>query len=277
LLTLAVVTLASLSGPPIIAWATGYTYDYIPRDHSLVRALPPFTDVNGSFAWTHPMGTDAAGRDLLARVLVGGRVSLAVGLIATAISLLIGIPYGAVAGYVGGRLDAILMRLVDVLYALPYILLVVVLLAVFGRRGGASRVVLLFAALGAISWLTVARVVRGQVLSLMGQEYILAARALGASPCRVLWRHVLPNALDPVIVYAALTMPSIMLQEGLLSFLGLGVQSPLTSWGSLAADGVSNMSVFPWLLACPGIVMGLTILALNFIGDGVRDALDPQT
>jgi oligopeptide transport system permease protein len=270
------ITLAALAGPPLLARTTGYTFDYIPREAHLLRSFPPFTAPDGSFAWTHPMGTDASGRDLLARVLLGGRISLMVGLISTFVSLLIGTAYGATAGYVGGRVDEAMMRIVDVLYSIPYMMVVIVLLALFGGKSPLGQLVLLFLALGAVSWLTMARIVRGQVISLKNQEFVLAARATGVSPLGIVARHLVPNTLGPVIVYATLTIPSVMLLEAFLSFLGLGVQAPYASWGSLAADGVQNLAVFPWQLICPGLTMAITLFSMNFIGDGVRDALDPQ-
>jgi oligopeptide transport system permease protein len=272
----AAIVVASLAGPPIIAAATGYTYDYIPPEQELIRSFPPFTAPDGSFSWLHPMGTDTAGRDILARVLLGGRISLMVGLISTLVSLIIGTTYGATAGYVGGRVDEIMMRIVDALYSLPYMMIVIVLLALFGSRSALSQLALLFFALGAVSWLTMARIVRGQVITLKNQEFVLAARATGVHPFRIVARHLVPNTLGPVIVYATLTVPSVMLLEAFLSFLGLGVQAPLASWGSLAADGVQNIAVFPWQLICPGLTMAITLFSLNFVGDGLRDALDPQ-
>lgn len=274
LVVVSTIVLASAVGPSIIEQATGYTYDFIPTDPELVNALPPFTAPDGSFSWTHPMGTDDAGRDLLARVLLGGRISLMVGVISTLVSLVIGIAVGATAGYVGGRVDEAIMRFVDVLYSIPYMMVVIVLLAFFGGRSPIGQLVLLFVALGAVSWLTMARIVRGQVMSLKSQEFVLAARATGLTPATIIARHLVPNTLGPVIVYATLTIPSVMLLESFLSFLGLGVQAPLASWGSLAADGIQNLAVFPWQLICPGVTMALTLFSLNFLGDGLRDALD---
>jgi oligopeptide transport system permease protein len=270
------VIIVSLIGPPIIRQLTGYTYDYIPSDPRLLTSMPPFTAPDGSFSWTHPMGTDAAGRDMLARVLLGGRISLMVGIISTLVSLVIGIAFGATAGYLGGRIDEVMMRIVDVLYAIPYMMIVIVLLAFFGGQSPLGQLILLFIALGAVSWLTMARIVRGQVISLKNQEFILAARATGVATWKIIARHLVPNTLGPVIVYATLTIPSVMLLEAFLSFLGLGVQAPLASWGSLAAEGIQNIAVFPWQLLCPGITMAITLFSLNFLGDGLRDALDPQ-
>lgn len=287
MIVLALMVIAVLIGPAIISWTTGYSYDMIPAERELVKSMPP--------SLTHLMGTDDAGRDLFARVLQGGRISLMVGVISTMVSLIVGVSYGATAGFLGGRTDNIMMRIVDILYSIPYILIVIVLLAVFGgpstpawiqwlssTLGGAgnqglSQIFLLFFALGLVSWLTMARVVRGQVLSLKNQEFILAAKATGVSTAGIIFRHLVPNTLGPVIVYATLTIPSVMLTEAFLSYLGLGVQAPFASWGSLAADGVKNIAIFPWQLLFPGLTMALALFSLNFLGDGLRDALDPQT
>lgn len=287
MIVLGLMIVAVIIGPPIIRWTTGLTADYIPADGDLIKSFPP--------SMQHPMGTDEAGRDLLSRVLQGGRISLMVGIISTIVSLIVGVSYGAIAGYLGGRVDNIMMRLVDIIYAIPYILIVIVLLSVFGgpnmpdwigwlseKIGGAgnqslSQIFLLFFALGLVSWLTMARVVRGQILSLKNQEFVLAAQATGVSTFAIIFRHLVPNALGPVIVYATLTVPSVMLTEAFLSYLGLGVQAPYASWGSLAADGIKNIAIFPWQLIFPGVTMALTLFSLNFLGDGLRDALDPQT
>lgn len=277
LIVVILVTLASITGPTIIKRTFGFTPDYIPTgDMKLVRSFPPFKGPDGEFSWKHPMGTDNAGRDQLARVLQGGQISLFVGIIATLVSLIIGVSYGAISGYVGGSVDNLMMRIVDVLYSLPYVILVIVLLAMFRSQTPRGQLVLLFVALGSVSWLTMARIVRGQVLSLKNQEFVLAARATGVSAPRIIFRHLVPNTLGPVIVYATLTIPQIMLTEAFLSFLGLGVQAPLASWGSLAADGIQNIGIFPWQLIFPGVTMALTLFSLNFLGDGLRDALDPQ-
>jgi len=285
LVVMTIMIIAVIIGPAIIRWTTGYTYDYIPAEGDLIKSFPP--------SLQHPMGTDDSGRDILARVLQGGRISLMVGIISTIVSLIVGVTWGATAGYLGGRIDNFMMRIVDIIYAIPYILIVIVLLSVFGGPNtpewiqsmanafgggqGLSQIFLLFFSLGLVSWLTMARVVRGQILSLKNQEFVLAARATGVTTPAIIFRHLVPNALGPVIVYATLTIPSVMLSEAFLSFLGIGVQAPFASWGSLAADGIKNISVFPWQLIFPGVTMALTLFSLNFLGDGLRDALDPQT
>ncbi len=276
MIVVAIITLASVIGPYLIKQATGMTPDYIPADVALLKSFPPFVAPDGSFSWTHPMGTDTQGRDLLARVLQGGQISLMVGVIATLVSLVIGVSYGAIAGYLGGRIDNLMMRLVDVLYSLPYIIIVIVLLSMFRSQTARGQLILLFVALGSVSWLTMARIVRGQVLSLKHQEFVLAARATGVSTPRIIFRHLVPNTLGPVIVYATLTIPTVMLTEAFLSFLGFGVAPPVASWGSLATDGIQSLAIFPWQLIFPGVTMGLTLFSLNFLGDGLRDALDPQ-
>lgn len=258
-----IIIFASLLGPYIVKAYNGFDYATIPAERELVEARPP--------SLLHPMGTDPQGRDILARVLYGGRISLMVGIISTFVSLLIGVTYGSIAGYLGGRIDSVMMRVVDVLFAIPYMMLVIVLLALFEKS-----LFLLFAALGAVSWLTMARIVRGQVLSLKHQEFVEAARSIGVPTWKIILRHLVPNTLSPVIVYATLTVPSVMLQEAFLSYLGLGVQAPLSSWGTLASEGAQNIAIFPWMMIFPGVVMALTLFSLNFVGDGLRDALDPQ-
>ena len=219
----------------------------------------------------HVFGTDELGRDMLARVIYGGRISMLVGLVGTFVSLLIGVTWGAVAGYAGGRTDDFMMRVVDILYALPYIFLVILLLVLFSKS-----LIMLFVALGLVQWLTMARIVRGQVLSLKNQTFVEAARALGADDAAIIFRHIVPNTLGPVIVYTTLTVPAVILQEAFLSFLGLGVQPPAASWGTLVSNGSQVIALFPWLIIFPGIALSLTLLCFNFLGDGLRDALDPQ-
>ncbi len=359
LVVLTIMAVLVIFGPSLLYWTTGFTADGIPENGDLIKSFPPSIG--------HLMGTDEAGRDMLARVLQGGRISLMVGIISTFVSLIVGVSYGAVAGYLGGRIDNLMMRIVDMIYAIPYILIVIVLLFVFGGKNtrvlvewlpqivisalvlvvgiptsilayrslikylsarfgvtlmflakvaisavalcimvfavittvillsgttfgvsiadiymanvdqSLSQILLLFIALGLVSWLTMARVVRGQVLSLKNQEFVLAAKATGVSTFGIIFRHLVPNTLGPVIVYATLTVPSVMLTEAFLSYLGLGVQAPFASWGSLASDGVKNIAIFPWQLIFPGLTMALTLFSLNFLGDGLRDALDPQT
>jgi oligopeptide transport system permease protein len=276
MLVVLVLALSSAVGPALIKQATGYSYDFIPREAALTKSFAPFRGPDGKFSWSHPMGTDNAGRDILARVLSGGQISLMVALIATLVSLVIGVSYGAIAGYIGGRLDDLMMRIVDVLYSLPYVIIVIVLLALLPAKTPTGQLAELFFALGAVSWLTMARIVRGQVMSLRNQEFVLAARATGVTTPKIIFRHLVPNALGPVIVYATLTIPTVMLSEAFLSFLGLGVRPPRVSWGSLAAEGAQNLAVYPWQLIFPGLTMALMLFSLNFVGDGLRDALDPQ-
>ncbi len=230
------------------------------------------TNLNNTFAPPGPahwLGTDQLGRDLLTRLLVGGRISIGVGLCATVVALTIGVAYGAIAGFFGGKTDTVMMRIVDIMYALPFTIFVILLMVFFGRN-----IVLIFVAIGAVEWLTMARIVRGQVQSLKRMEFVEAARTLGFSNGRIIVRHMLPNILGPIIVYATLTIPAVMLLEAFLSFLGLGVQPPLSSWGVLIKDGAEKMEEFWWLLVFPGTVFSLTLFSLNFLGDGLRDALD---
>jgi oligopeptide transport system permease protein len=237
---------------------TGYSYE---QQNLALGPAPP--------DHLHWLGTDPLGRDLLARLLYGGGISLTVGLCATAVSLTIGVIYGAIAGFAGGKLDMVMMRTVDILYALPFAIFVILLMVFFGQN-----FILLFVAIGAVEWLTMARIVRGQVLSIKRQEFVEAAHALGLKEGRIIFRHIVPNLLGPIIVYATLTVPEVILLESFLSFLGLGVQPPHSSWGVLIKEGAEVMEEYPWLLFYPGAVMALTLFSLNFVGDGLRDALD---
>ena len=217
----------------------------------------------------HWLGTDIFGRDLLTQIMYGGRISLSVGFLATIVALFIGVTWGSIAGFVGGRIDSVMMRLVDILYALPFMIFIILLMVVFGRN-----MLLLFLAIGAVEWLTMARIMRGQVQSLRQQEFVEAAVAIGLSRSVILVRHIIPNAVGPIIVYTTLTIPSVMLLEAFLSFLGLGIQPPETSWGLLIAYGAETMEEYPWLLLFPGFFLAVTLFSLNFLGDGLRDALD---
>ncbi len=238
-------------------------YGYETQDLNL-GATPPSAE--------HWLGTDIFGRDLMTQIMYGGRISLAVGFVATAVALLIGVTWGAVAGYAGGKVDAAMMRMVDILYALPFMIFIILLMVVFGRT-----LLLLFLAIGAVEWLTMARIMRGQVQSLRQQEFVEAAISLGLGPVTIIRRHLIPNALGPVIVYTTLTIPGVMLLEAFLSFLGLGIQPPQTSWGLLISYGAETMEEFPWLLIFPGAALSLTLFSLNFLGDGLRDALDVRS
>ena len=241
-------------------WIAPYGYE---QQNLQLGASPPSA--------AHWLGTDIFGRDMLTRIMYGSRVSLLVGFVATGVALVIGVLWGTVAGYAGGRVDAVMMRLVDILYALPFMIFIVLLMVVFGRN-----ILLLFLAIGAVEWLTMARIVRGQVQNLRHQEFIEAAFSMGLSRWIIIRRHLIPNTLGPVIVYTTLTIPNVMLLEAFLSFLGLGIQPPQSSWGLLISHGVESMEEYPWLLIFPGLALSITLFALNFLGDGLRDALDPK-
>ena len=242
-------------------WIAPYSYSYQNLD---IGASPPSAE--------HLLGTDVLGRDLLSRLLYGARISLLVGFVATGVALVIGVSWGIIAGYFGGRIDSIMMRIVDVLYGLPFIIFIILLMVIFGRN-----IWLLFAAIGAVEWLTMARIVRAQVIGLKNQEFVQAAQVMGVSNFSMFRRHILPNILGPIAVYATLTIPQVMLLEAFLSFLGLGIQPPMSSWGTLIRYGVESMEEHYWLLIYPGLTFTITLFALNFFGDGLRDALDPKT
>jgi len=256
LILVILITLALLA-----PWIAPYSYAY--QDLDLGASAP---------SSAHLLGTDVLGRDLFSRILYGARISLLVGFIATTVALIIGVSWGIIAGYFGGKIDSVMMRIVDVLYGLPFIIFIILLMVIFGRN-----LWLLFLAIGAIEWLTMARIVRAQVLTLKNQEFVLAAQAMGVSNFSMFRRHLLPNILGPIAVYATLTIPQVMLLESFLSFLGLGIQPPMSSWGTLIKDGVESMEEYSWLLIYPGLTFTITLFALNFFGDGLRDALDPKT
>ncbi|MDX5330400.1 MAG: ABC transporter permease subunit [Caulobacteraceae bacterium] len=257
MIVLAILVLAAVFGPMF----TPYDYDQINKDHVWA---PPLTQ-------GHLLGADSLGRDLLTRLLTGLQVSLAIGLVATTVSLIIGVAWGAIAGYVGGRVDEIMMRVVDVLYSLPFIFFVILLMVTFG-----SNIILIFVAIGAVEWLTMSRIVRGQTLSLKHKEFVEAARAAGLGAAGIISRHIVPNLLGPVVVYVTLTIPAVILAESFLSFLGLGVQPPMASLGTLIANGAQDMELAWWLLVFPSLTMVVTLMCFNFIGDGLRDAIDPK-
>lgn len=257
LVLLALLVAASIFGP----WLSPFAYGDLHKDQIW----------SGPLTYGHLLGTDALGRDLLARLLLGLGVSLTVGVVATVVSLVIGIAYGATAGYLGGRADEVMMRVVDILYSLPFIFFVILLMVTFGKN-----FILLFVAIGAVEWLTMARIVRGQTISLKQKDFIEAARAAGLTSGAIIRRHIAPNLLGPVVVYVTLTIPGVILAESFLSFLGLGVQEPMTSLGTLISEGARDMELAPWLLIWPGLVMALTLVSFNFLGDGLRDAIDPK-
>ena len=243
-------------------WFAPYAYDF--ADFANSQTAP-------SWSTGHIFGTDTLGRDIFVRTLYGGRVSLMVGLVATAVSLVIGVSYGAVAGYFGGRVDNVMMRIVDILYGLPFMFFVILLMVFFGRS-----IVLIFVAIGAINWLDMARIVRGQTLSLKHREFVEAAQAQGVPAFAIIRRHIVPNLLGIVAVYVTLTIPQVILVESFLSFLGLGVQEPMTSWGALVNEGSRALESAPWMLIFPAAFLATTLFCFNFLGDGMRDALDPK-
>lgn len=255
---MALMVLAVICGPMLSPWEADFTdWDY--------TASPP------SLSNGHWFGTDAVGRDILVRTLEGGRISLLVGLVATLVSLVIGVTYGATAGYYGGVTDRVMMRVVDIIYALPFMFFVILLMVIFGRH-----IVLIFVAIGAVNWLDMARIVRGQTLGLKNTEFVEAAQACGVSDGEIIRRHIIPNLLGVVMVYVTLTIPQVILVESFLSFLGLGVQEPMSSWGALVNDGAQDMESAPWTLIFPSLFLTVTLYCLNYIGDGMRDALDPK-
>ena len=241
-------------------WIVPYEFDAI-----------VYSEIGHGPSLAHWFGTDVLGRDLLTRCIYGLRISLAIGFIATAVSFVIGVSWGAISGYFGGKVDSLMMRFVDILYGLPYVIFVIIMMTIFGRN-----ILMLFIALGAVQWLTMARIVRGQIMSLKNKEFVEAAHAIGATNRSIIFKHLVPNALGPIIVYSTLTVPSVILIEAFLSFLGLGVQAPMASLGSLAADGASAMELYPWLILFPGLLLAILLFALNYLGDGLRDALDPR-
>ncbi|MEO8300794.1 MAG: ABC transporter permease subunit [Rhizomicrobium sp.] len=266
IIILSVITFLALLAPLFSPFA----YDEI--NYDIIACAPDWWPVEAACrAPGHIFGTDSVGRDLFVRVLFGARVSLAVGLVATLVSLFIGVLYGATAGYLGGRIDGLMMRIVDVLYSLPFVFFVIILMVLFDRN-----FILLFVAIGAVEWLTMARIVRGQTLSIKQKEFIEAARAGGVGSLGIITRHIIPNVVGPVMVYVTLTVPGVILTESFLSFLGLGIQEPLTSWGVLISDGADQMETAPWMLLFPALFMAVTLFCFNFVGDGLRDALDPK-
>ncbi len=254
---LGLLVVAAIAGPLLVP----FHYDQIRKDDVWMAPL----------TGGHLMGTDSLGRDLLARLLMGLGVSMAIGLVATFVSLVIGVTWGAIAGFVGGRTDEVMMRIVDTLYSLPFIFFVILLMVTFGRN-----IFLIFLAIGAVEWLTMSRIVRGQTLSLKQKEFVEAAQAAGLSQGAIIFRHIVPNLLGPVVVYVTLTIPAVIIAESFLSFLGLGVQPPMASLGTLISAGAQDMELAPWLLIFPSLVMIVTLMCFNFIGDGLRDAIDPK-
>lgn len=259
MILLSIITLMAILAPYISAWAL----DDIDWDADFPSAP--------NFATAHWFGTDSNGRDMFVRTLYGARISLMVGILATGVSLVVGVTYGAVAGFFGGRIDNLMMRFVDIMYSLPFMFFVILLMVIFGRN-----IFLIFIALGAVEWMNMARIVRGQTLSIRRKEFIEAAYAGGVSNTKIIFKHIIPNVLGPVVVFMTLTIPQVILTESFLSFLGLGVQEPLTSWGVLISEGADVMEQSPWMLIFPATFLAVTLFCFNFIGDGLRDALDPK-
>ncbi len=241
-----------------------------------VESLKAALDTDPASKNIYVFGTDYLGRDMLAKTIYGARISMMVGLIGTLTAVLVGVIIGAISGYIGGWLDNLLMRFVDIMYGLPYMLIVIILMALF-RKEGQSSIVILFIGIALVSWLTIARVVRGQIISLKNSEFVEAARSMGAGTGRIIFRHLLPNALGVIIIFTSLSLPSFIMSESFLSFLGLGVSAPLSSWGSLVSEGANTMELYPWQLLAPAIEMTIFLFCMNFLGDGLRDALDPQS
>ena len=267
-----VVMIAQTKGSLAKTMAKEKRSEYTQQEKDMLAAMEQDVKTNPIHQRHYILGTDSLGRDVLSRIIYGGRISIAIGLLGTITALIIGVILGAVAGYAGGWIDNALMRFVDIMYGLPYMLIVIIMMAILGRN-----IFILFIAIALVSWLTVARVVRGQIISLKNSEFVEAARSMGASPNRIIFRHLLPNTLGIIIVYSTLSLPSFIMSESFLSFLGLGVSAPLASWGSLVADGVKSMELYPWLLLVPAIIMTVFLFAMNFLGDGLRDSFDPQS
>jgi oligopeptide transport system permease protein len=245
---------------------------YSAAEEAELAAMRADIEVNPLHKRVYILGTDILGRDMLSRIIYGGRISISIGVVGTITALIIGIFFGSVAGYAGGKLDNFIMRFVDVMYGLPYMLIVILFMAIMGRN-----VIILFVAIALVSWLTIARVVRGQIISLKNSEFVQAAKSVGANVPRIIGKHLLPNTLGIIIVYSTLSLPQFIMNESFLSFLGLGVSAPLASWGTLVSEGVRGMELYPWLLIAPAVAMTVFLFAMNFLGDGLRDSFDPQS